>query len=438
MPILQFFSGDNLIFARTLLGNRILIGRSQRCDICLPAPEISRTHCVLDPRPNGYLLINRSRFGTVVPGKSGERVPLSDGDIFEIADYRVKYLENLEQQQSEKSTLKRPNPLANRPQVQVKSPIPEPKTRQGQSDREAASSNATKIVGESREMQRVVRDLMKMANHDAPVLITGESGTGKEVTARAVHAHSAKGSGPFIAINCAAIANNLFESELFGHEKGAFSGADSRKDGAFLAADGGTLFLDEIGELRYDLQAKLLRVLETGEVRRVGSTTVLKPSVRIIAATNRSLAQMVRERTFREDLLYRLSILTLRLPPLRERLEDIPELSSALLRRYHHEAVLTEDALSSLNAHHWPGNVRELRNVLLRALIMHGPTLEAHHFEFNQWFVDTPTVARARLDRSTLEAALQRHEGNRTRTAKELGIPRSTLIYKIKHWEIAA
>jgi transcriptional regulator with PAS, ATPase and Fis domain len=270
------------------------------------------------------------------------------------------------------------------------------------------------------------------------VLITGESGTGKELAASAIHTQGLDAHGPFIAINCAAISHNLFESELFGHEKGAFSGADSRKDGVFFAADGGTLFLDEIGEIRHDLQAKLLRVLETGEVRRVGSTTTHKLKVRIIAATNRKLSQMVRDSSFREDLLYRLSILTLRLPPLRDRLEDLPVLSRTILERNESDAVLSEGALRCLGEHHWPGNVRELRNVLLRSLIMHGPMLKPEHFEFNQWWSEAPTIARKKLDRPTVEAALLRYDGNRSRTAKELGIPRSTLIYKIKHWEIPA
>jgi DNA-binding NtrC family response regulator len=435
MALLKFYYDDSLIFVHALIGPRLLIGRSQRCDISLPATDVSRVHCIITNDNTGYHLVNRSQFGTLIDGNPADRTLLSEGDVIELGGYRLVFSKKSPPRQLEQCTAKRINPLANSVREECTPPLAS--SAPGKKPK-ANRSKGHFMVGKTPSMTRLYRHIQTMARHSAPVLITGESGTGKELTARALHNASANSDGPFIAINCAAIADTLFESELFGHEKGAFSGALARKDGAFLAADGGTLFLDEIGELRYDLQAKLLRVLETGEVRRVGSTTTNTPHVRIIAATNRSLPEMVRDKQFREDLLYRLSILTLQLPPLRDRVADIPELSRAILSRHQPNVFLSEEALSALNNHRWPGNVRELRNVLLRALIMHGPPLRAEHFEFTQWLDHQDSPATKSLDRDTLETALLRNEGNRSQTARELGIPRSTLIYKIKHWEISA
>lgn len=435
MPLLKFYSGNSLLFVHALIGQRLLIGRSEKCDISLPALDISRVHCIIMSDNGGYRLINRSQYGTLIAGVAADRTMLAEGDTIEFGSYRLLFTHHMKTSQNEQCTSKISNPLKNsHPEsqpAQILSTDPKP-------ERPGPGVSTRELIGEAPAMRRLYSDLVKMARHRAPVLITGESGTGKELTARAIHFEGKDSSGPLIAINCAAIADNLFESELFGHEKGAFSGASSRKDGAFLAADGGTLFLDEIGELRYDLQAKLLRVLETGEVRRVGSTTTHKPQVRIVAATNRNLTEMVRDKQFREDLLYRLSILTLTLPPLRDRIDDIPCLSKAILERHQADTELTEGALFALKNHKWPGNVRELRNVLLRALIMHGAVLKPEHFEFTQWLSHTAQRPVKSLDRDALETALQRNNGNRSQTARELGIPRSTLIYKIKHWEIPA
>jgi Nif-specific regulatory protein len=231
------------------------------------------------------------------------------------------------------------------------------------------------IIGHSEPMLKVFDIIRQVAKWDTTVLIRGESGTGKEVVASAIHFNSACASGTFLKLNCAALPDTLLESELFGHEKGAFSGAIGQRKGRFELADNGTLFLDEIGEISASFQAKLLRVLQEGEFERVGGDRTLKVNVRIIAATNRNLEREVTDGTFREDLYYRLNVMPIHIPPLRERIEDIPELATALLNRISKRQggrllEIKESALRILMKHHWPGNVRELENRLERAAIM--------------------------------------------------------------------
>ncbi len=230
------------------------------------------------------------------------------------------------------------------------------------------------IVGRSRPLLRLLEDVDRVAGADTTVLITGETGTGKELIARAIHRRSARADRPLVAVNCAAIAAQLQESEFFGHEKGAFTGATQRREGRFRLADGGTIFLDEVGEMPLDLQAKLLRVLQEGEFEPVGGTRAVKVDVRVIAATNRDLEQMTRDGLFREDLLYRLNVFPLRVPPLRERREDVGLLAEAFARKFARQRggpvpELTRDCLARLREYPWPGNVRELQNVIERALI---------------------------------------------------------------------
>ena len=231
------------------------------------------------------------------------------------------------------------------------------------------------IIGTSPPMQALLHRINKVAPTEASVLILGESGTGKELVAKALHAGSRRHGKPIISVNCAAIAESLIESELFGHEKGAFTGANSARSGLIEAADGGTLFLDEIGELPLDAQARLLRVLQEGEIRRVGAIESLRVDVRLVAATHRNIKQMVQEKTFREDLYYRLNVVELRVPALRERGDDVQLLAEALLdrtsRRMGTEALLiAPSALAAIHRHQWPGNVRELENAIERAVIL--------------------------------------------------------------------
>jgi transcriptional regulator with GAF, ATPase, and Fis domain len=253
-----------------------------------------------------------------------------------------------------------------------------------------------------------------------------------------------------VPVNCGAISESLFESELFGHEKGAFTGAVARKDGAFQAAHGGTLFLDEIGELPEASQAKLLRALETGEVRRVGSTSVSHPDVRVVAATNRDLERAVTAGEFRQDLFFRLAVLAIRLPPLRDRIEDLPTLVRVLCTKLGTGVRASPEALEKLKQHPWPGNVRELRNVLTRAFVLDGPAIEASAIRFSPWAFEgprkAPTAAETALkgpkdalqvaERKLLEEALRRHAGNRSAVARELGLARSTLHYKLARYKL--
>jgi two-component system response regulator HydG len=301
------------------------------------------------------------------------------------------------------------------------------------------------MVGDSDVMRGVFGMLRRMAAHHAPILLIGESGTGKELAARAVHEASPRAGGPFVALNCGAITGSLFESELFGHEKGAFTGATERRDGAFQRANKGTIFLDEVGELPEDAQAKLLRALESGEVRRVGGSEPSYPDARIVAATNRNLAEAVKAGRFRSDLYFRLAVLAVRISPLRERPGDIPVIAETVAKRLHSGLRIGPEALALLQRHDWPGNARELRNVITRAWVLGGElTIQARDVTFNPLEEASPSgaapdraasgLALDDMEREMVEAAVRRHGGNRTHAARELGIARSTLIYKLRRW----
>ena len=298
------------------------------------------------------------------------------------------------------------------------------------------------MVGESPQMQGVFRLIERTAGSSDPILIQGESGTGKELVARALHAKSPLADKPLVVINCAALPETLLESELFGHEKGAFTGAVSTKQGLFEIADGGTLFIDEFGELAAPLQAKMLRVLEDGSLRRVGSVKERKVNVRIIAATNRDMEEEVREGRFREDLYYRINVLTIRLPPLREREGDIPILLEYFAGdEWHFE----DEAMNVLERYSWPGNVRQMQNAIKRAQILaEGETIEVQNLPPE--IVDGVRTAPAPLpgtkcDLDTLtklhiEETYMKHKGNKARTARALGIGRRTLYRLIAKFDI--
>jgi DNA-binding NtrC family response regulator len=300
----------------------------------------------------------------------------------------------------------------------------------------------SEIIGTSLEIQRVLQLIEKVGPTDSPVLVLGESGTGKELVARAVHQHSQRSSKPMVTINCAALQESLLESELFGHEKGAFTGATTSKPGLFEVADGGTLFIDELGELAPSLQAKLLRVLEDGHMRRVGATREQRVDVRIIAATNRNLAEDVAARRFREDLFFRINVLSIDLPPLRNRRDDIPLLANHFLRKLGRDWTLDEAAMNALQYYAWPGNVRELHNVIERAGILadgsHITLTELPHQISHQSsgahalkaIEDTDNLeARERLH---VQRVLEREDWNRNRTAEALGINRRSLYRLIQ------
>jgi len=283
---------------------------------------------------------------------------------------------------------------------------------------------------------------VRVAATDATVLLSGESGTGKELVARAIHAGSRRSAHPFVPVNCAAITETLLESELFGHARGAFTGAVRARVGLFEEASGGTLFIDEIGETTPAFQAKLLRALQEGEIRRVGESSPVKVDVRIIAATNRDLRRAIVEKRFREDLFYRLNVVPLRIPALRERREDIPLLARHFLeghnRRSGAQKRWTVDALSRMLEHDWPGNVRELENVVEQAAALSdGPDIRPSEVAFGQdgrpgGEVSTLADLVAGTERRAIEAALVRCGGDQTRVARELGVSATTLWRKMK------
>ena len=301
------------------------------------------------------------------------------------------------------------------------------------------------LVGESRGMSGVRRLLDKVAPTDSTILILGETGTGKELVARALHDQSLRADRPFVPINCGALPENLIESELFGHRKGAFTGADENRVGLFEVADGGTLFLDEIGELPKAMQAKLLRFLESGEVRRVGENEPFNCDVRVVCATHRHLDEMVETEDFREDLWYRINTFEIHLPPLRDRADDIAMLARHLAARYRpgiteNTAVFSPETLQALRSHSWPGNVRELANVVEHAMILADELpIQPEHLPSRFGNRSTAPAAPTPSEPCTLremelrliEASLERHDGNKPKVADELGISLKTLYNKL-------
>lgn len=314
------------------------------------------------------------------------------------------------------------------------------------------------MIGNSPSMQTIFKQMEKIIQTDSTVLILGESGTGKELVARAIHFNSARKEKPFIAINCGAIPGELLESELFGHVKGAFTGAGSDKTGRFEDAEGGTIFLDEIGTMPMQLQMKLLRVLQEREVERVGSSRKIRLNVRIISATNADLTELVKARAFREDLFYRLNVIPVHLPPLRERREDIPLLVKHFLKKSCqgqelHPYVLSGDAAAALQKYDWPGNVRELENVIERAVALTEeaiielcdlPTQISQLAEnasapafplFDENGIDLPALV-AEFECRMIQAALASAGGVKTRAAELLNLNRTTLVEKIRRNKI--
>jgi two-component system NtrC family response regulator len=304
------------------------------------------------------------------------------------------------------------------------------------------------LIGDSEKIEQVRRLIAKVAPTDSTVLILGETGTGKELVARSVHDQSHRADMPLVPINCGALPENLIESELFGHRKGAFTGADEHRTGLLQVADGGTLFLDEVGELPKAMQAKLLRFLESGEVRRLGDNESIICDVRVICATNRDLAEMVASGEFREDLWFRINTFEIPLPPLRERIDDIPVLARHLALRFggprgSADAIFSPESLEMLSEHTWPGNIRELANVIEHAMILcdalpiqpehlpqrflHRPTGSTVSIPFQP----TATLNLRDLEMRTIQEALTRNNGNKPKTAEDLGISVKTLYNKL-------
>jgi two-component system nitrogen regulation response regulator NtrX len=313
----------------------------------------------------------------------------------------------------------------------------------------AADGETLGIVGQCPAVERMRDQIRRVAPSNGRVLITGENGSGKELAALAIHALSKRAQGPFVKLNCAAIPKDLLESELFGYEKGAFTGATASKKGRLELADGGTLFLDEIGDLALDAQAKLLRALETGEIERVGGTRTAKVDVRLVAATNKDLAAAVKLGDFREDLYFRLNVLPVVVPPLRERKADVARLAEHFLQRFAEAEgrgpmELAGDARELLEEYYWPGNIRELRNLMERAVVLvRGDDITA--MDLNPWLESPPEegedaglkgrVARSEID--SIRRALEAAEWNVTQAAAGLGIDRTNLHRKMRKYGIA-
>ena len=309
------------------------------------------------------------------------------------------------------------------------------------------------FIGESVQIRKIKDTISRIATTNSSVLITGESGTGKEVVARSIHEQSTVSSGPFVAINIGGVPENLLESELFGYEKGAFTGAAGRKIGMFELANGGTLFLDEIGDMPYALQVKILRVLQEKCITRLGGTEPIPINARIVCATNKDLESLVREGKFREDLFFRLNVVRIHIPPLRERKDDIPLLCAWIIKKLNinmgrHFSGLTPDAMEKLKNYDFYGNIRELENILERAAIFSdGDLIAEDNIELRgdvlghvkkpaEESVSTEGMSLKEIEKQSIERALRRWEGNRTKAANELGITRRTLITKIEEYDL--
>lgn len=406
----------------------------------LPFSEVSRLHAVLRPGIDKVHVEDRSRNGVVFRGDRKTSVDVPWGECIQIGPYSLQFV-------------RIPGPELS-PWDEATMSMP--------SASDPAGHSFCEMLGGSGPMLELYERIRGAARTAANVLIIGETGTGKELVARALHSLGVHWSGPWIAVNCAAISAELVESELFGHERGAFTGATSTRIGAFEAANGGTLFLDEVGEMPLALQPKLLRVLETREVTRVGGRRPINVAVRVLAATNRNLALDVEAGRFRADLYHRLCVVPLHVPPLRERAEDITPLTHLFLKEGGAHSLLAHDGLETLGRYAWPGNVRELRNVVQRlAMVAHSGSIDSHMV---QAAIDAgraagmhamqdlpspaivqdgdlsrrelPSAARSlrEVERRALISALHSAKGNRRAAARALGISPSTLYEKLRRY----
>ncbi len=406
---------------------RVRIGGHSSNDLKLSEDRTaSRHHFEVQYTERGYLLIDlNSTNGTWLDGRRVERAYLSQGSQIRAGQTVITF-----------------------------APIDEEVTVEPDLEGELCG-----MIGQSVKMRQIFGLIRKIAPMDVSVVIQGETGTGKELVARAIHELSPRKSGPMVVLDCGAIPPNLIESELFGHEKGAFTGALQARAGAFERANGGTIFLDELGELRTDLQPKLLRVLENREVRRVGGNEVMEVDVRVIAATNRDLVKEIQSGNFREDLYFRLSVINIQLPPLRMRREDIPAIIKKALAdpevtSRHGRKVLSPAAMSMVQAYAWPGNIRELMNVVSHVLTFSdGEVIEVSHLPprllgtqkeaplaFNEHlsFKDAKEQLLENFEREYLGQVLKRCDGNISRAARESGLHRKSIERLVKKYQLDA
>ncbi|RMG57033.1 MAG: FHA domain-containing protein [Deltaproteobacteria bacterium] len=431
----------------------ILIGRSRECNLILPDPSVSRRHARVVGTDLGFFIEDTSTNGTFIDGEKIDRRTITTDTDVSIGPYLLHFRffpvtgEGPGEKPTEVMAIRAEGKLAGKRETE-RGKISSPPEEDVIPD--------LGIVGKSSAILKVISMMKKMAKTDFPILITGETGTGKELIARGIHLLSQRRDNPYVVLNCGAISPELVESELFGHEKGAFTGAHTQRRGAFEIAQGGTLFLDEIGEMPIDLQPKLLRALEQKEIRRVGGNRTITVNVRIIAATNRNLQSEIRAKRFRQDLFYRLNSLPLIVPPLRERREDIPLLAEHFLagfnREYSESKRLTRKALEVLTTYSWPGNVRELKNIIQRAAVLSegdevdGPLISS--LLSGDGFLppeETLTMGRDEpirkvdaYEREIILRELEKTGWNKTQAARNLGIAKSTLFDKLKKYGITS
>ncbi len=400
--------GKEMVLQKSL----VTIGTLPGSDLVLTDPTVSRRHAEVEERSDGYMLRDHeSTNGTFLDGVKVREAYLSPGSVIRLGQTEMIF-----------------SPLEERIDIL-----------------QSSADRFGELIGSSSPLREVYGILERIAPTDVTILLEGETGTGKELAARAIHSHSRRASSPFVVIDCGAAAPNLIESELFGHEKGAFTDAFKARQGAFELADGGTIFLDEIGELSLDLQPKLLRALDQRETKRVGADKPAAVNVRVISATNKELEKEVKAGRFREDLYYRLSVVRVSLPPLRKRKEDIETIAGHLLAGLSPEigktiAGLSPEALAALTAYSWPGNVRELKNVLGRAAALcDGTRIEAKDLFLSQGKGTTTVEGLSgktleEIEKSAIHATLKSVDGNKTEAAKVLGIAYSTLYEKMKKY----
>lgn len=421
----------------------VRIGRGRDADLLLPDPSVSRLHARIFRVGEQYFLADTSRNGTFVDEKPVKQLLLEDGLSFRIGPYRIHFHGSASPAASS----------ADPPTVGPSDPST-PARRPSTNLRAAQTSTDTfDLIGQSPDIKRLIDVIGKVSRAELPVLIEGETGTGKELVSRAIHNASDRRDEPFVVVNCGAISSELIESELFGHEKGAFTGATAQRRGAFEIAHAGTIFLDEIGELPLTLQPKLLRVLEQKEIKRVGGNETLLVDVRVLAATNRNLREALEKKTFRDDLYFRIGAISVAVPPLRDRREDIGLIARHFLtdiasRLDRGALALAPAAEELLLAHDWPGNVRELRNAVQRAAVMgSSPLLQPEDFSFLLQArgnspagspLDEALSRWEQAEKNNIVAELSRQGWNKTKTARELGIAKSTLFEKLKKYAIRA
>jgi transcriptional regulator with GAF, ATPase, and Fis domain len=400
---------------------KVSVGKSRQCDVVLPDDSISRVHAEILREGDEYRVVDKgSTNGTFVGSARVTDAFLSPGDVLGIGKVQLRFV-----------------PREARAEL-----LP--------SEAELYGG----VLGRSLAMRKIFGLLERVSPTDVTILLDGETGTGKDLIAREIHETSIRKGGPFVVVDCGAVAANLIESELFGHEKGAFTGAHARRTGAFELADGGTVFLDEIGELPHDLQPKLLRVLENRQLRRVGGTESLDVDIRVIAATHRDLRALVRVDEFREDLYFRLAVVALTIPPLRERREDIPLLIEAFSRKLPPGMWKPPgpEAMARLVGYDWPGNVRELRNVVERSAYLSpdgvidliapgkdrdGP-LQPVEFDPTLTFREQKERAVELFEEAYLRWLLQRSEGNISRAARDADMDRKYLHKLLRRYGIEA